>query len=527
MLALFAIASAISIIAKRSGFPYTVGLVLGGLALSATQLVHPPRLTQELLYVVFLPGLLFEAAFHLKVKSFWQNKGIIVGLAVPGVMVAMLLTAGLFTPLVNALEIVERISFGHGLLFASIIAATDPLAVVSIFKSLGAPKRLGVLVEGESLLNDGTSVVVFGIVLASIVEGHFEPREAAWDFVNVVGLGLLIGGAAGLTVGALLKRVRDPMVEITLTVIAAYAPFAIAESIHVSGVIATVVAGMLCGHAAPSGMSPTSQIAAGTFWEYFSFVLNSIVFLLIGASLDPHELLGYWQPILVAWAAVTLGRAAVVAVISGIAKRTKERIPSSWAAVLTWGGLRGGLSMVLVLTLPEDLPHRTLLLNVVFGVVFVSIIVQGTTMEWLLKRLRIVGTVNRRHEYEMRRGELIAAKVGFAELDQIEKEGFASDAVIQRVRASAAERVESAELAFEELGMNDRDLQEEERQAVERRLLFVQKHELLEARRAGLLSEEAFAELAETIDQKMHIIDHEDEKPRPAPQTPTKTEEEE
>ena len=176
------------------------------------------------------------------------------------------------------------------------------------------------------------------------------------------------------------------MIEITLTTIAAYGSFLAAEHFHYSGVIATVAAGMLCGnYGARVGMSPSTRIAVETFWEYVAFALNSIVFLLIGLEVNFQALLASWQAILVAYLVVTGGRALIIFGASSLLRRTRERIPWAWSVILTWGGLRGGLPMVLVLSLPRDFPHRELLVSMTFGVVILSILVHGLTMSPLLQ----------------------------------------------------------------------------------------------------------------------------------------------
>ena len=284
---LFSIATAVAIAASRFKVPYTVSLVIAGLVLGATHAFEAPHLTKELLFAVVLPGLLFEAAFHLELKKFLNNKVAIHSLAVPGVIAAIVATGLILTPVADALHITERFTLMHGLVFGALIAATDPIAVVGLFKSLGAPKRLAVLVEGESLLNDGTAVVLFTLILGMAAGGELSIAGAGLQFAKVVGMGALIGLAFGFGASQLIHRVDDPMVEITATTIAAYGSFAVAEQFHYSGVIATVAAGMLCGNfAARTGMTPSTRIAVESFWEYLSFALNSLVFLLIGFEVD-------------------------------------------------------------------------------------------------------------------------------------------------------------------------------------------------------------------------------------------------
>ena len=392
LIALFAVATAVALVARRLRIPYTVGLVVAGLVLGSSSLIHPPRLTKELLFSVFLPGLVFEAAFHLEFGRFRRNKLAISALALPGVAAAILLTGVLFTPIARFFHFAGDFRLVHGLAFGALISATDPIAVVALFKTLGVPARLGVLIEGESLLNDGTAVVFFSLVLGIATGNGVTVGGATWQFVEVVGIGALVGGAVGFGASRLIHRIDDAMIEITITTVAAYGSFALGEGLRGSGVIATVVAGMLCGnYAAPSGMSPGTRVAAEAFWEYAAFALNSVVFLLIGFEVRLSQLLDSWRPIVAAYLTVTVGRALVIAAVGLLLRPTRERLASSWGVVLVWGGLRGGLSMVLALALPPDFIHRDLLITMTFGVVVLSILLQGLTMSTLLRRLGIGG----------------------------------------------------------------------------------------------------------------------------------------
>ncbi|RYZ36171.1 MAG: sodium:proton antiporter [Myxococcaceae bacterium] len=420
---LFSIATAVAIAARYFKFPYTVALVLAGLGLGVVHAFEPPHLTKELLFAVLLPGLLFEAAFHVDFRKFWKNKLAITSLAIPGVVASMGLTALLLSPAMKGMNYLEGFGLIHAMVFASLIVSTDPIAVVGLFKALGAPKRLAILVEGESLLNDGTAVVLFMLVVGVANGEKFTVGGATWDFIKIAGMGVVIGAAVGFVVAQVMQRVDDAMVEITLTMIAAYGSFVVAEHFHYSGVIATVVAGMLCGNwAARLGMSPTTRVAVESFWEYLAFALNSVVFLLIGLEVQLTSLLASWQPILLAYAAVLVGRAVVVYGVSGLLRFTSERLPWSWSAVLTWSGLRGAVSMVLVLGLPEDFAHREMLVNMTFGVVVLSIIFQGLTVAPILKRLGITGIKDIYQEkYELARGRLGAIHAAMASLEAMRR----------------------------------------------------------------------------------------------------------
>jgi CPA1 family monovalent cation:H+ antiporter len=340
------------------------------------------------LFAVILPGLLFEAAFNLDVVIFLKNKMAISSLAIPGVIAAIFL-AGTGTALaISGLSSHRGFTLQQGLVFGALVAATDPIAVVAIFKELRVPVRLATLVEGESLLNDGTSIVLLTLLLGVVTGGGLGMGSLVLRFILIVGGGGVLGFAAGAVASNLISRIDDAVIEITITVITAYGTFALAEQLGFSGVIATVVAGMHCGtYAWNDSMSRKTKLALDAFWEYMAFALNSVVFLLIGFEVSPSAVLAAWPEILLAFFVVVVARAIVVYGVGGLLNRTRERIPSSWLAVMTWGGLRGALSMVLALALPFDFPNRDLLITLTFGVVLLSILVQGLTMQPLLRRV--------------------------------------------------------------------------------------------------------------------------------------------
>ncbi|HKI68774.1 MAG TPA: cation:proton antiporter, partial [Verrucomicrobiae bacterium] len=283
LILLFSVAAAVAIAVRQLRVPYTVALVLTGLTLGILNLFTPPHLTKELLFSVFLPGLLFEAAFHIEFREFWRNRLTIASLAVPGVGAAVALTTVILAPVVNTLHLEQNFTWQYALVFGALIAATDPIAVVAVFRTLGVPRRLSVLLDGESLLNDGTAIVFFTLSLSLVTGSGVTGWQLTTDFLKIVGFGGLIGAAVGLGISQVIKQIDDAMIEITLTTIAAYGSFVTAEHFHSSGVIAVVVAGVLCGnYGARTGMTPSTRVAVETFWEYVAFALNSMVFLLIG-----------------------------------------------------------------------------------------------------------------------------------------------------------------------------------------------------------------------------------------------------
>ncbi|MCA9518050.1 MAG: Na+/H+ antiporter [Myxococcales bacterium] len=507
---LFAVATAVALLARWARVPYTVALVVAGLLLGATEAFEAVPLTKELLYALILPGLLFDAAFHLELRRFRENALLINALAVPGIAATVGLTAVILVPVAGALDFEQGFTLVHGLVFAAIIGATDPIAVVGLFKSLGAPQRLRVIVEGESLLNDGTSIVTFTLILAFATGQATSTGGAVLDFVKVVGMGIVVGAAIGFVVTTVIQRVDDAMIEITLTTIAAYGSFVAAEHFEFSGVIATVTAGMLCGnYAVRTGMTPTTRVAVESFWEYIAFALNSIVFLLIGFEVRISALLEAWQAIVVAYVAVLAARAVIVFGVTLLVRPTRGRIPWSWAGVLVWAGLRGALSMVLVLGLGPDFPHRDFLVTITFGVVLLSILVQGVTMAPILRWLGLVRREAAIETYERERGASLSARAALREIHQLAAEGSLHGEAIETLRGEYEERLAAADEALAELRAEAAALGDEELRTARRRLLLVEKARVLDAERSGVIGTAAREELVESIDMRLVALEEE------------------
>ncbi len=392
LIGLFVVATAVAILARRLRVPYTVALVLAGLGIGALGVVEPPRLTKELLFAFILPGLLFEAAFHLELDDLRRDWRPITSLAVPGVAVAIGLTGAICTLAIHVLRLAPGFTITLGLVFGALIAATDPIAVVALFREMRAPARLSTVLEAESLLNDGTSIVFLTLILGYVGGTLTTVSAILGQLVAMVAGGLLIGLVVGLAASRVMRRLDDPMVEISLTVIAAYGSFVLAEQFHFSGVLSTVAAGIACGnYGRRAAMSAKTQTAVLAFWDYAAFALNSIVFLMVGFTVPIRALLGSAPEVTVAYVATLTGRAGVVAAVMAMFRRKGDGFPVRWSVVLTWGGLRGALSVVLALALAPDFPYRALLQSMTLGVVLASLTLQGLSMSSLLRRSGLAG----------------------------------------------------------------------------------------------------------------------------------------
>lgn len=391
---LFCVATLIAIVVRRVRVPYTVALVLAGLAIGSLGWVEPPTLTRDMLFTFFLPGLLFEAAFHIDLEALRGTWRSVFCLSVAGVAVSVALTAGI-TLLARPLGIDARIDPWTAVIFGALVAATDPVAVTALFRDIGAPARLATLLEAESLFNDGTGVVVLTLVVALAASPGTPAVSAIPQFAIVAGGGAVVGIAVGWAVTRLIHRVDDPMIEIALTMVAALGAFVLADRYALSGVIATVVAGIVCAaHGRDTGMAPASRLATETFWRYVGFALNSIVFLLMGFNVRLSRLADDFGVIILGFLAMTIARFAVVGLLHLAFRHTDEAMPRSWSVILAWGGLRGALAMVLAFSLPSALHDRSLLVSMTVGAVILSLVVQGLTMPSVVRRLLggVVGT---------------------------------------------------------------------------------------------------------------------------------------
>jgi CPA1 family monovalent cation:H+ antiporter len=380
---LIAIATGVALVARRSALPYSVALVLAGLALAV---LVPGTLslqvTPDLILAVLLPGLVFEAAYKLDLTELRRTSAIVAVLAAPGVVI----TAGVVAVVVSlATGLDPTLAF----LLGAMISATDPVAVVALFRRLGAPSRLATAVEAESLFNDGTGIVLFGIALTA-VSRPVSVAEGAVSFVVIVLVSGLIGLVAGALAYALMRLTDDHLLVVAISVVAAYGTYLVADRLHESGIIATVMVGLVLGNLRhPLPLDAGAREALDTVWEFFAFLLTGLSFLLIGLAMSV-ELLGRAAPLIVAgFVAITAARAAVVYGLIGVGERVlpgPSLLPLGYLHVMFWSGLRGAIAVALALALPLDLPDRDLLAGAVFGIVLVTLLVQGTTAGWVVRR---------------------------------------------------------------------------------------------------------------------------------------------
>jgi monovalent cation:H+ antiporter, CPA1 family len=396
-LALLGLAILVALAARRLRLPYTVGLVLAGAALAATRIDAGLALTHDLIFDVVLPPLLFEAALNLRWSDLKRDLLPVVALSTIGVALCALIVAG-------GLAVWLGWPLESALVFGVLIGATDPIAVIALLRESGVTGRLRLLIEAESLFNDGAAAVLFTLILAWAAHGPSSaqaPLSALTTFAVVAGGGLAVGFAVGLVAVLIAGTSDDHLVETALTAVAASGSFLIAEHFGASGVLATVAAGLTMGNLGVLGPKERFGLALTArgrefvleFWEFAAFLANSLVFLLIGSALATVDFAreGLFALALVIALALA-GRAFAVYPVCLALAPTCWAIPFSQQHLMWWGGLRGALALALALSLPADLPRRDDILISAFAVVAFSVIVQGLTAPFALRALGVVRT---------------------------------------------------------------------------------------------------------------------------------------
>jgi CPA1 family monovalent cation:H+ antiporter len=390
---LLLIASIVAILTRRLHVPYSVGLVATGVVLSLFAIEPNLVLTRELIFTILLPPLIFEAAFFLHWPELRRDFWVITAFASIGVVLSAAVTAA-------GMHFLAHWQWMGALIFGVLIAATDPVSVIATFKEAGVKGRLRILVEAESLFNDGAAAVLFAVVTA-IAAGHaVTTGSVSFSLVKIVAGGILCGAAVGGVALFLAGRSKDHLVELTFTTIAAYGSFLLAEHIEVSGVIATLTAGLMMGNLGHLGIvSGRGRETVEAFWEYAAFVANSLIFLLIGIREGQQNFWALGAVAALAIALVLAGRAVAIYPVALLFRFGGKRVTAPHQHIMVWGGLRGALGLALAMSLPENIPHRNEIVTVTFAVVAFSIFVQGLTMTPVL---RLLGELPGRKKKEKR-----------------------------------------------------------------------------------------------------------------------------
>ena len=456
---LMVIAAIVAVAVKRIKIPYTVALVVVGLALGFFHALQPVALTEHIVLFIFLPALLFEAAWNLDLRHLKTSVSAIAILATLGVALSILIIGACVHYFLELPWIVS-------LIFGALVAPTDPVSVVAIMKKLHLDHKLSALVEGESLFNDGTSVVFFKLLLAMLMSFGFSiPAESLWGYLSsgfvqfiIVVLGAAaLGGLIGLSFSVITKYFNDHLLELTFTTITAYGSFLLAESItvpgsiphmHLSGVVATVVAGLVMGnYGRQTGMSASTKIVISSFWEYAAFFMNSLIFLLIGLEIEISSFVDNWFPITIAIGSVLVARIISVYLLSGLGNLSKiMHLEINWQHILVLSGMRGALSMALVLSIPREILSselREVMILMVFGVVLFTLLVQALSISSFIKILKLGKIFSPElYRYQFINAQMRSARSAISKLVQLQHNGEVMDSVADQIQKDLNQEIE-------------------------------------------------------------------------------------
>jgi Na+/H+ antiporter len=507
LLALMVAMAGLSVLARLVGVPYPILLVLGGLVLGFVPGIPEIELPPELVLVLFLPPLLYQAAFFASPRELRADLRPISMLAVGLVVATMVAVA------VTAHALVDGLPWAAAFALGAIVAPTDPLAATSIARRLGVPRRLVTVLEGESLVNDATALVAYRIAVVAAVGGSFVAWEGGVRFVVGVAGGVAVGLVVGWLAAEARRRLDDPPVEILLSLVTGYAAYLPADRLGVSGVLAAVTAGLYVGWRSPEISSAATRLLGFSFWEVLVYLLNAILFILVGLQLHPilSGLSGHSAAELIGLAALVSAVVIAVRIAWGFTVpylvRLLDRRPSQVARrigarerlVIGWSGMRGAVSLAAALALPlEGFPERNLIVFLTFAVILVTLVVQGLTLPLLIRRLGVHGDgVEQREDL---RARLTATNAALARLDELAAEEWTRDDTVERVRAMydyRRRRLKARAGKIEDDGYEDRSLAY---QRLLRELLEAQRHAIVGLRNQGVISNEVMHRVERELD---------------------------
>jgi CPA1 family monovalent cation:H+ antiporter len=378
-IALLIIISVVGILAKPLRVSYPLLLVLSGMLLSLGDFFPSIQFTPQLLFSLLLPPLLFEGSIRLAFESLKKASFLIFLLAFPGILFSIFILGPLF-------HLLLPFSLPVSFLLAALLSATDPVAVLAAFRSFKGSEGISMLIEGESLFNDGTAMASFLVILKILQHGEWQWGKSILDFflMNLGGIG--IGMLLGALFSNITKRIDDLFLEMTLSTILAYGSYITADSFHFSGILSVISAGIAYGNLSSRyGWSAKVKEMLFSFWEYLGFLVNSMIFLLIGTQVNSKNILGYWKPILLVYLLLLGVRLLLVGGSWGIAKAFKQSFHTRDLFLLWWGGLRGALSLALAMGLPETIPQKKDIFFITLGVVFIFLFLNSLTIGLFLK----------------------------------------------------------------------------------------------------------------------------------------------
>jgi len=501
------------LLAKRRQLPEPIVLVLGGLAVSLIPGLPSVELKPEYVFMLVLPPLLYAQAWFTSWKDFWDNIRAISMLAVGLVLFTTTAVAFVVHALVPAIPLAACFVLG------AIVSPPDAVAASAIAQKLRLPKQMVTILEGESLVNDATGLIAFKFALAAVVTGGFSMTQASGWFLLVVAGGVGVGLVVAWIFTALLCWIRDDQIDIVLSLIAPYLAYLMAERLHVSGVLATVVAGLWIGARSPELLSASTRLTATAFWQAFIFLLNGIVFMLIGLQLPDvvdglHEH-SWWE--LLGGAAALCGVVIVTRIIwvfpsaylpRWLSARIRARDPYPPlrnVAVFGWCGMRGVVSLAAALAIPHTLsngaefPERDLILFFTFCVILVTLVGQGLTLPWLIRTLRV--STNESHETMEREARRAAVHAALARVERLAAEERFTPEAVNLIKTNYEQRLHQLgdELA-DTLGWSPTHQQHIEGRRLQRAAVEAERKQLIALHREHKLSKELLHKLEHELD---------------------------
>lgn len=516
LVVLLFVATAMSVLTKRVKMPLSITLVVVGLLLGELIRVYPVlgplgqlQLSEEILLYVFLPTIIFQAAFAIDSRLMMKNIGPVLMLAIPAVFIS-------FAAVGYGLHWTLGLPLGAALLFGALITATDSSAVLVIFREIGAPKRLNILVQGENIFNDAVAIVIFLLAAAAVgIGGAGIPEEAnlflfaGREFVVAFVGGLGTGVAMGYLFGKLIEAVEnDDLIEILLTTVVAFLSFLVAElAFGASGITAVVGAGLVLGGWGRTKFSPGTLDYLNRFWAYLAFVVNSLVFLLTGLAIEWRVLatLGVGA-IVVAFVVSVLARAVsiyglfpLVNLLPGV-----ERTGRRYQTAIVWGGIRGGTALALALTLPQGYAQRELVVGITIGVVLLSLFLQGLTLDPVIRFLGL-HRMTPQEEYSRDEAVLRVKREARGQIPSLRSGGVISESVAGEVERAYRAAEQEAREKVEVMRRHELVGEEEETKLLRRQMLLAEKRSHRELFQAGVISEKTFKDLQHSIDVQ---VDH-------------------
>lgn len=517
LIGLMLISLAVAAAVKRLNFPYPIALVVAGFAIASIPGAPRVSIDPEVIFYIFMPPILAEAAYFTSWRDFWKWKRAIFLLAFGLVTTTTIVVAGF------CVAMIPGMNWPTGFLLGAIASPPDAAAATSILRSFHLPRRVVQILEGESLVNDAAALTVYRFAIAAIVSGTFSLPRAALSFLWTAGAGVAVGLGCAYVLVKLYPHFKDPQVEILSTFLLGYISYVAAESIHSSGVLAVVASGLIFGWYAPHLFSATTRLRAAAVWETTIFLLNATVFLAIGLQMPDataalhmyrREDLWFWGCGLALAVIIT----RVLWVFPGtylprvLSKRIREREPApSWRAVsvVAWTGLRGVVSLAAAEALPRTIgdgtpfPHRDLILFLTFVVIMTTLVLQGLTLGPLIKRLRIEPDHSLHEEHLL--ASIHAAERAVHRIGELEKSLGPDSAVIHRVRGYYNDRLQSlrAQLDLAPLG-NTAQRPDEFQNIAEQRIWWevakAERDAVLALRRQRRIGDEAMRKLERDID---------------------------